>query len=336
MIMILGDLHLGKNQDDSWVQHIQLDAINQAIQLSKERNITTWIQLGDIFDVRKHTSTKCLEFLKHIMSLIEANGIHMHTIVGNHDMFYKEQIHPNTATELLSHYDFVTVHDKPTTVDINGVSFDMIPWLCNENKEAIFNHIKNSDAEYCVGHWELSGFYFYKNVKSHGIEPDFLKHYKQVWSGHFHTQSKSRNVHYLGTPYTLTAGDENDPRGVWIFDCNSRKLEFVQNEHTWHQKITYPSQKDIDINILKNKSVRCVVEQMDKDFTKFESKLESVVHDLRIISSIETAESADDEEVEVKNIIDLMTEYVEALDESDENKKQINSYVKALYVEATA
>lgn len=330
--LLIGDLHLGKGADDPWIQNLQMQAIDSAIEYSKENNIDTWVQLGDIFDVRKHTSTKCLEFTGQIMQKIASAGIFMHTIVGNHDMFYKEKISPNTPVELLSQYKNIKVHEKPTNVEFGNISIAMIPWICQENSKEIFDFIKTTDSEYCVGHFELNGFYFYKNVKSHGLEPDFLKKFKNVWTGHFHTISKSGNVHYLGTPYTLTAGDENDPRGFWVFDTESKKLDFIENPIVWHQKIFYPSDKDIDIDSLKNISVRCVIEENDKDFTKFEAKLESVVHELKVISSVEQGE-IEDEEIEVKNVMDLMNEYVDSLSEDESNKTQIKKFIKQMYAE---
>ncbi|MFP9166840.1 hypothetical protein ACLI1Y_15840, partial [Enterococcus faecalis] len=170
----------------------------------------------DIFDVRKAITHKTMEFAREIVQTLDDAGITLHTIVGNHDLHYKNVMHPNASTELLAKYPNVKVYDKPTTVDFDGCLIDLIPWMCEENTGEILEHIKTSSASFCVGHWELNGFYFYKGMKSHGLEPDFLKTYKEVWSGHFHTISEAANVRYIGTPWTLTAGDENDPRGFWM------------------------------------------------------------------------------------------------------------------------
>ncbi|ANA50093.1 metallophosphoesterase [Escherichia phage vB_EcoM-UFV13] len=336
-ILNLGDWHLGVKADDEWVQSIQLDGIKQAIEYSKKNGITTWIQYGDIFDVRKAITHKTMEFAREIVQMLDDAGITLHTVVGNHDMHFKNTLTPNASTELLAKYPNVKVYDKPTTVDFDGCLIDLIPWMCEENTGEILEHIKTSSASFCVGHWELNGFYFYKGMKSHGLEPDFLKTYKEVWSGHFHTISEAANVRYIGTPWTLTAGDENDPRGFWMFDTETERMEFIPNNTTWHRRIHYPFKGKIDYKDFTNLSVRVIVTEVDKNLTKFESELEKVVHSLRVVSKIDNSvESDDSEEVEVQSLQTLMEEYINAIpDITDSDREALIQYSNQLYVEAT-
>ncbi|QBO60801.1 putative endonuclease subunit [Escherichia phage vB_EcoM_G2133] len=336
-ILNLGDWHLGVKADDEWVQSIQLDGIKQAIEYSKKNEITTWIQYGDIFDVRKAITHKTMEFAREIVQMLDDAGITLHTVVGNHDMHFKNTLTPNASTELLAKYPNVKVYDKPTTVDFDGCLIDLIPWMCEENTGEILEHIKTSSASFCVGHWELNGFYFYKGMKSHGLEPDFLKTYKEVWSGHFHTISEAANVRYIGTPWTLTAGDENDPRGFWMFDTETERMEFIPNNTTWHRRIHYPFKGKIDYKDFTNLSVRVIVTEVDKNLTKFESELEKVVHSLRVVSKIDNSvESDNSEEVEVQSLQTLMEEYINAIpDITDSDREALIQYANQLYVEAT-
>ncbi|EHY1460187.1 metallophosphoesterase [Escherichia coli] len=336
-ILNLGDWHLGVKADDEWVQSIQLDGIKQAIEYSKKNGITTWIQYGDIFDVRKAITHKTMEFAREIVQMLDDAGITLYTVVGNHDMHFKNTLTPNASTELLAKYPNVKVYDKPTTVDFDGCLIDLIPWMCEENTGEILEHIKTSSASFCVGHWELNGFYFYKGMKSHGLEPDFLKTYKEVWSGHFHTISEAANVRYIGTPWTLTAGDENDPRGFWMFDTETERMEFIPNNTTWHRRIHYPFKGKIDYKDFTNLSVRVIVTEVDKNLTKFESELEKVVHSLRVVSKIDNSvESDDSEEVEVQSLQTLMEEYINAIpDITDSDREALIQYANQLYVEAT-
>lgn len=336
-ILNLGDWHLGVKADDEWIRGIQIDGIKQAIEYSKKNGITTWIQYGDIFDVRKAITHKTMEFAREIVQMLDDAGITLHTVVGNHDMHFKNTLTPNASTELLAKYPNVKVYDKPTTVDFDGCLIDLIPWMCEENTGEILEHIKTSSASFCVGHWELNGFYFYKGMKSHGLEPDFLKTYKEVWSGHFHTISEAANVRYIGTPWTLTAGDENDPRGFWMFDTETERMEFIPNNTTWHRRIHYPFKGKIDYKDFTNLSVRVIVTEVDKNLTKFESELEKVVHSLRVVSKIDNSvESDESEEVEVQSLQTLMEEYINAIpDITDSDREALIQYANQLYVEAT-
>ncbi|WKW88021.1 hypothetical protein pzkkv8_179 [Klebsiella phage pzk-kv8] len=333
-----GDWHLGVKADDPWVQEIQLKGIRDHIQYAKDNGIDTIIQYGDIFDVRKAITHKCMEFARQIANELEHAGINLITIVGNHDMHYKNTLTPNAATEVLGKYKHITVIEKPTTLDFDGTLIDLIPWMCDENTTQIMDHIKQSSAEYCIGHWELNGFYFYKGMKSHGLEPDFLKKYKQVWSGHFHTISSAANVKYIGTPWTLTAGDENDPRGFWVQDTRLQTFDFIPNETTWHRKIFYPVTGPFDANEFKNLAVRVVITKVDDKLPAFESELEKVVHELRTVSKVDNSvETEAAEEDETVGLLDMMMEYIGALPDvhSDEDRESLKTLAKQLYIEVS-
>lgn len=333
--MLVGDLHLGAKQDDPWIQQIQNHFFEWAIELSKELGITQWIQEGDWFDVRKAISHKTMEFNREQCNKIADAGIKVDMIVGNHDAHFKNTLIPNACDEVLSQFSNITVYSKPTTVDYDGVLFDLIPWMCQENTEEILNHIKTSSASFNVGHWELNGFYFYKGLKSHGIEPDFLRKYKKVYTGHYHTSSEGGNILYTGTPYQLNSGDENDPRGVWIFDSETEEATFIENPIMWFKRINYPS--TIKVDDYKNLSVRLVATEVDKNLTKVEAALESVVHSLKVITKVDNSSDFDvSDEVEVKTISDMMDDYItELVDCSDEDKDAIKQYIKLLHVEVS-
>lgn len=334
-ILHVGDWHLGVKKDDEWTQKIQSHGIDLMIDYSVKNGIKTWIQYGDLFDVRAHTTQKCMEFTREQFDKIETAGITVHTIIGNHDCFHKNTLYPNTTQELLAHRPNVVIYDKPTTVNFDGTEIDLIPWLCESTSTEIMDHIKNTTADFCIGHWELNGFYFYKGLKSHGLEPDFLKKYKQVWSGHFHTISEAANVKYIGTPWTLTAGDENDPRGFWEFNTETEEMKFIPNETTWHRKIFYPNET-INYDDFKDLSVRVIVEKVDKDLTKFESELEKRVHELRVVNKVDNSvDTSDaDEELDIKRLTDMMAEYIDALPDANEKEsKALKALANKLYLE---
>ncbi|QLA10619.1 recombination-related endonuclease [Shewanella phage Thanatos-2] len=334
-ILNIGDMHLGVKADDPWIQNIQRLGILNAINISAQLGIKTWIQYGDVFDVRKHITHSTMEFARELFDAIEANGISLHVLVGNHDMTFKNKINPNAVTELLARHKNITIYDRPKTVEFDGVSFDIIPWMCEENTSEILEHIRTSSADYCCGHWELNGFYFYKGMKSHGLEPDFLKKYKKVYSGHFHTISEAANVKYIGTPWTLTAGDENDPRGFTIFDTETETTQFIENPVMWHKRITYPCDS-IKVEDYRNLSVRLIATEIDAGLTKLESKLESVVHELRVVSKVDFESTEETEEIiESMSTSNMIENYIDGLDVSDDDKIAAKTLAKSLLVEVS-
>ncbi len=334
-LLKLGDLHIGVKQDDPWVQNIQLDGIRQAIKLSKELGITSWLQAGDWFDVRKAITHKTMEFNRLICTEIAEAGITVYVIVGNHDATFKNKLSPNACSELLTQFKNFVVIDSPTTLTFDGVDIDMIPWICDDNSDLIHSFIKSSKSPYCLGHFELDGFYFYKGMKSHGSDPAFLVKYKQVWSGHFHTISENRHIKFIGTPWTLTAGDENDERGFWVFDTKTHESTFISNETMWHRRIIFPS--SINPELYRNLSVRLVVTKVNADLAKVETALESVVHELKVINKVDkTVEEVEEENDELKSLPELIDEYISALpDLTSEEVELTQSLSKMLYLEAS-
>lgn len=333
-ILNCGDLHIGVKKDDPWMQNIQRLSILSMIEYSKENDITVWIQYGDVFDNRQALTHNTISFAKQMFGLIEEAGITVHIIVGNHDIPKKDTLLNHAVGLELGHFSNLKIYDEPTAVDFDGVYIDLIPWLCKSNVKSILDYVKSSHSEYCIGHWELSGFYYYKGLPSHGLEPDFLKKYKQVWSGHFHCISEAANVKYIGTPYTITAGDENDSRGIWVFDTSTRKMEFVENDTCWHRKIYYPD-PSIKASDFKNIAVRVIADKIDDGLTKLESELEEVVHSLQIITKIDNSVDDVDEEAATITLSKLGENYIDAMPEmTDADKKSIKSIFNKLYVEA--
>lgn len=332
--LIFGDLHLGVNKDSEWHQNIIKSSILQGIDYSVKNGINTWIQTGDFFDNTKAISHKTLEFSREIINLLKDNNITIIVNTGNHDAHLKNTLQPNAVREVLGKYDNVIVVDEPYTLDHGFGKIDIIPWMCNDNTSRILKYIENSSSSVCIGHFELVGFYYYKGLKSDGIDPNFLRNYKNVYSGHFHTISESGNVKYVGTPYTITAGDEDDIRGFYHLKHDG-SLDFIVNPKVWHRKIVYPL-TDYDINDYKDCSVRLYINMndiIDEDFSKFQTELEKVVYNLRVTSlrSSYTEDVVNTEEL--KSTLSIFMDKVDSMNIDD--KDDVKTVIKDLYSEAS-
>lgn len=343
-ILLVGDLHTGIRKDDPKLESIIIDGIRQSIEYSSKNDINTWIQVGDWFDVRSAISHITMELMSQkIIPMLREAGIFVYVIVGNHDMKHKNKIRPNACEEVLGQYDdVIKVYAEPTTLDLNGTQIDLIPWMCDENIEEILEFIKNSSSKVCVGHWELGGYYYYKNQPSTGYDPSFLAKYEQVFSGHFHTISEKANILYLGTPYTLTYGDENDPRGVWSYNTKTNKRKFIQNEMTWHQRIEYPEcYKDFDADSVKGCYVKVIVNEEDENISKFEETLLESTYEYRMIRSTKaltslygvdvTVDETLNEDGTTKGLLEIAKEYVDGMNIDDPSKTDVKDTLEKLF-----
>ncbi|MGR2462775.1 endonuclease, partial [Salmonella enterica] len=94
----------------------------------------------------------------------------------------------------------------------------------------------------------------------------------------------------------ITAGDEDDPRGFWVLDTETREFEFIPNAKTWHRRLTYPGVTLEEIRECSDCSVRLIANEVDEGLTKVEFLLSKIVHDLRTINKsakIEVDSSSD-------------------------------------------
>lgn len=303
----------------------------------KEKNIDKVIHLGDCFDNRKAVDSWSIDWAKRVFfDKLWDNDIIVDIIVGNHDSFYKNTLSVNSPKILLGEYENVYVFTKPCHTGMMGHKCLYVPWVCEDNSQELYDLLKHSDAEYCFGHFEFTGFSANANfICEHGFNSDLFKH-KRVFSGHFHHRHSNKNIHYLGNPYQLNWNDHGDVRGFHIFDPDNNKLEFIPNPVSMFEKITYGETQE-DLSQYKNKYIKLTVrESTNKDkLNKYISDLYDVgIHDLKIIELFDETHVEEDLEVESVSTQTLIRNYVEAL-EIEVNKDSVINIMNDLYKESS-
>jgi hypothetical protein len=295
-----------------------------------------------LFDRRKYINFNTLALAKdYFFNPIASRGLHFYTLLGNHDIFWKESLEVNSTGLVLGEYN-INLIDEPTKIEIENTSIDMIPWICKENQKEVFEYIDQSKSDLCFGHFEIAGFPMYKGmVGHHGLSHEMFSKYERVLSGHYHTRSKQENIEYVGTPYEMTWQDYNDPRGFSVFDTETRELEFIRNPYTIHEKITYDDKNHDPIDLstidIKDKYVKLAVVNKT-DLYKFDQFVnEMYTKDAYEIKIIEDFSEFNDGEIStdinIEDTMSILSNYVDSV-ETEENKEEIKSVLKELYLEA--
>ena len=304
-----------------------------------DRGIDTVVHLGDCFDVRKGIDYWSLDWAKtHFFNPLKERGIKLHLIVGNHDIFYKNTLSINSPGLNLREYDNISIYSKPQTISIMDRLCFMVPWICEGNAEDFVEQLESSDADVCMGHLELAGFYANKDYQcQHGTDSKIFSKFDIVFSGHFHKKSTSGNITYLGNPYQLYWNDEGDTRGFHIFDLDTKELEFIENPNTMFHKIYYNEDKKQLINPHKvtNSYVKVIVEgnSTPQKLNRLVDSFYSVgIHDLKVIENFDLSID-DDIEIESEDTLTTLTRYVKAM-EDNFNKEHVIDIFKSLYVES--
>lgn len=339
---ILGDLHLGARNDLKLFHNYFEKLFNFLYQKLEELQIDTIIQTGDLWDKRKYVNFNTLnEARRYFFDELESRNIRLITLLGNHDLFFRESVQVNSPMLLLSNYSNIYVCTTPVQFQLDNTTVDLVPWMCKENELEILEFIMKSKSDLCFGHFELAGFPMYKGLEAQkGSAQDMFAKYELVCSGHYHTRSQKDNIVYVGTPYEINWQDYNDPKGFHIFDTETRKLEFIENPYKCFIKLEYNDTKELP-NLDNIDLIDCFVKLIvlnKTDLYKFDTFVQSLYnkgcYDIKILEDMtEFSDGELGEEINLEDTVDVMSNYIDSV-VTDTNKDDLKMFMKSLYIEA--
>lgn len=347
-ICILGDTHHGM-RGDSLEFHRYYKKFYDEIFFPYliDNKIDTVFQLGDLFDRRKFINFNSLYLCrKYFFDKFRDNNIKLHTLIGNHDVAFKNTLEVNSTSLLLQEYENVIIYDEFDTVSFDGVDIDVVPWLCHDNQDEIFTQIKNSKNQICFGHFEIDGFEMDRgNVCHGGIDKQPLNKYDIVLTGHFHHKSNDGHIYYVGTPGEMTWADYNDPRGFHTFDTGTRELEFIQNPYRMFHKLSYDDGeqdfefwKSFDYSPLKETYVKVIVVNKQNPYlfdTVIDNLYKNGVSDISIVEDFTDTIIENDQEIidQAEDTMTILGKYIDNLTLNVESDK-LKTLMRELYIEA--
>ena len=341
-IAIITDQHFGARKNSKLFHDYFLKFYNNIFFPTLEREgITTVIDMGDTFDIRKSIDFSALQWAKdNYFDKLESMGITLHSIVGNHTAYYKNTNDVNAVDLLLREYDNITTYSETTSIEVGGCNILLVPWINKENEDKSFRAINMSQASICMGHLELNGFRATPgHMMEHGMEWSIFKKFNKTYSGHYHCRSNQENIYYLGNPYEMFWNDVNDEnRGFHIFDTETLEHTPVNNPYRLHKIIFYNDQdyQLFDARELENKIVKVVVRNKSnsKQFEKFIDKLYNAnVAELKVVENFGLQESEEFEAFESEDTLSILNRYVEE-SEVKLDKSIIQKMIHDVYREA--
>ena len=347
-IVILGDTHFGARGDSlDFHKHFEKFYDEVFFPYLNENDIKVIFQMGDLFDRRKFINFNTLHLCRqYFFDRCQILGIKVHTLLGNHDVAFKNTLEVNSTGLLLNEYENIEYYDDFDTVEFDGVKIDVVPWLCDSNEKEILQKMKSSTAQICFGHFEIAGFEMDRgNVCDHGLDKNVLKKYDIVLSGHFHHKSSDGNITYVGTPYEMTWADYNDPKGFHIFDTDTREMEFVRNPFQMFNKVIYDDGetdfeywKAYDFASLKNTYVKVVVLNKQNPYL-FDHVLDNLyktgICDISIVEDFTDILIDTDQEIidQAEDTMTILSKYIDNL-ALDVEPEKLKTVMRELYVEA--
>ena len=351
-ICLLGDTHFGV-RNDSKAFHAYYEKFYDETFFPElaRKGIRTIIQLGDLFDRRKYINFHSLmESRRYFFDRCVEEGITLHALIGNHDIFWKESLEVNSPDLLLRDYHNVRLWQTHGTLEVDGIKIDMIPWICKGNETEIFEFIRNSTSAMCMGHFELSGFPLSRGIDSHdGIDYKFLSNYNRVFSGHYHTFSEHNSITYVGTPYELFWSDYQDQKKFAVLDTESMKVEYVNNPHRMFYKVNYDDNstdklkiqdlKTMDFSKYANAYVKVVVVNKQDPYL-FEKLVDEIYKvspvDVTIVEDFTEFSETEDEDIvnQAEDTMSILSKFIDAQSLSVSDPNKLKTLMRELYVEA--
>lgn len=262
-IAIITDTHFGARSDSDIFYYHQKKFYDEVFFPYLENNtVAAVIHCGDLFEHRRYINIQTWKNAKK-MFFDRIGDRMLYCIAGNHDCYFKNTNEVNSLRELLDDYMNIKIVDKqPHSIRVLGKDFHFLPWINSENYEQFMQYIEECSGA-MIAHLEVEGFSMFKGMTSQsGLDPDLFKNYDIVFSGHYHTRSKKKNIQYVGAPYEMCWSDADDPRGFAVFDTETNDYFFVDNPNRIFHKIKYS--KDLfqkDLSYLKNCYVKLLVEE---------------------------------------------------------------------------
>ena len=342
-LIILGDLHFGARNCNEAIFYHQKKFFEFLFTYMEENGIKDIFQLGDTWDSRRTINFKALDFAyTNFFDILKEKGFTYHTLIGNHDIFYRDALDIHSPRLLLKNYDNVFVYDKPSVVEFDNVKFDVITWICDENRNECLEMIKNSLNEFCLGHFEINTFEVVPNVDFvGGLSPSSFSGYKKVFSGHFHQRSEKENIWYIGTPFQITWSDVYKSKGFIVFDTEDKSYSFVENKDNYFIQLSYDDKNKTTSNIKEMNLENCFIKLLIKN------KVEPYLYNLFIsklyaknpadVKFIEASALEDDNvvDVDVKSLKmdEVISKYIDEKI-SFKEKAQLKTFLLRLYNEA--
>jgi len=215
------DIHFGKSGNSEIHNQDCIRYIDWFCAQVEKEGCDTILFLGDWFDNRVYIRSDTKEYSRQAIRKLHELNLPIYWIVGNHDMFFKDNRTINWISEL-EEYDNITVINE--LVEIDDVLF--CPWLVGD--EFVIPPAK--DVKYVFGHFEFPTFLVNEMIemKDYGrgiladhFDSEALSH---VFAGHFHKRQTQINTNdipitYIGNAFPHNFNDANDTeRGMMVLE----------------------------------------------------------------------------------------------------------------------
>lgn len=334
-IGVIGDVHLGINENKYLFNKYHIKCINYIFSRFRRLGITEVIYLGDIFDKRYSISVKTLKQANKLFD----NDFNQHFLLGNHDVTYKNSNKLNSVEILLGEKNEVIV-DDPKELEFGGKKFILVPWINKTNLERTTEIVEDSTADYLFGHLDLVGFEMISGfISTTGhFNMQLLKKFSQVISGHYHCFSQKKNVTYLGSVSQMTWNDNNVKKYCGYIETDNDSLNLIEIPFEIYKMKRIKSEDDIEnVTEYKDKIIKIYLYcKRTIKIEKFITDVDEVALDLKVVDE-QVINATIDFDIAQHNISipQLWDAYVSEMDLTKKDAAIVDKIFKQTYMKVT-
>lgn len=223
-VLFIGDPHLKINRFDLAIKFLTwLDT------LIAEQKPDLVVNLGDTFDTHAVLRSEVLnEFMKHVYKTI-SRGIPYVYLVGNHDMYKPSDSKYHAMLPFKNKIDDFYVIDE--TTDFLGMTF--VPYQYDGK------NFPKQTLPICVAHQTFIGADYGPIRTTEGVDATSILGCEIIISGHIHTKAILGSVLYVGSPFSQSASDVDQVKGITCFDTENFSTTFHQTPLPIWRSIKY-------------------------------------------------------------------------------------------------
>ena len=216
LFVAISDVHVSLKTLD-----VSLKVLSKAIAKCEELNVPLVIG-GDLNDTK---AVLRAEYVKELINLFKCSKQKIFVLIGNHDLINKAGY--EHSLEFLNLLPNVEVIDENQIITFNDVKIGFIPYknTQQEMRQAL-DEMRSSGIKNLICHQGFFGAFMGDYVVDESsINPDELKDFDHVFSGHYHKhQFVSDNIMYFGSPFTINFSETMDEKYFWVIQKDNDRL----------------------------------------------------------------------------------------------------------------
>lgn len=220
------DIHFGRKNNSELHNEDCSTYIDWFIEKCLEYEADHIVFMGDWFEERDSINSLTSKYAMNCAIKLNNVGIPVYFIVGNHDLYYRDNRDVFASYIYSSLENFIMV-DSPIVSDLTLTPTLYSPFLFEDEYPDLAQYF---NVPIWMGHFEFKGFVLTGETfkKESGPDPDKFSSPTHIFSGHFHKRQQSKNITYIGNTFPMDFGDANDyERGMAIYDYEVDEIQFV-------------------------------------------------------------------------------------------------------------